>query len=514
MNKQTMGTAVLLSTMMSGPAWSMEEAKTPALGLTIYSTADPAGFDPQQFIAQQRQGYNPMFAWQVPGFGVVRDVRTLSLEQGLNEVSVTDVAEFIDPTTVTLADLSDGEPVSVLDQAFAFDLVSPSKLLESYVDQAVTVNLPRGDGKVEAVTGTLLSANQGRLVLQTAEGLRVVHDAGDVQLGALPEGFVTRPTLKWRLTAPSAGQRQVRTTYQTNGITWRADYGLVLSDDEKTADLSAWVTILNLSGASYPEAQLKLIAGDVQRVMPRHMYDEAISLRSRNMAMEANAAGFEQKAFFEYHLYTLPRPATIDSNSTQQLALFPSKRGVGVEKVLVYFGLPESESWRFVQEPMRDRDVRDGSNPKVDVYVRFDNNEANQLGVPLPKGKLRVYKQDNADGAVEFVGEDLIDHTPKGNEVMVKIGQSFDVTGTRTQTDFKADYDADWMEETVEVKLKNAKDTAQKVLVREVMYRWVNWELIEKSGEFEKVDSRTAHFEVEVPAGGETTVRYTVRYTW
>jgi hypothetical protein len=506
----TTALGILLGTFAGTHAWS---ADTPTLGLTIYSTADPAGFDPQQFISQQRQGYNPMFAWQVPGFGVVRDVRNLSLEQGLNEVAVTDVAQFIDPTTVTLTDLSEGGGVSVLDQTFAFDLVSPQKLLESFLDQTITVNVARGD-EVEPVTGKLRSANMGQLVLQTDAGLRVLPGGHDVQLGALPEGFVTKPTLRWRLSSTASGEHKVRTTYQTNGITWRADYGLVLSEDEKTADLSAWVTILNLSGASYPDAQLKLIAGDVQRIQPRDIYPRAAIAMDARAPFDDAAQGFEQKAFFEYHLYTLPRPATIDANSTQQLALFPNKQGVGVEKVLVYYGLPESASWRFVQEPMRDRDVRGSSNPKVDVYVRFDNKEANKLGIPLPKGKMRVYKQDQADGAVECVGEDLIDHTPKNNEVMVKIGQSFDVTGTRTQADFKADYDDAWMEETIEIKLKNAKDVPQKVMVRETLYRWVNWELTEESDEFKKIDSRTVHFEVEVPAEGEKTVRYKVRYTW
>jgi len=183
------------------PVTARPDGQQRSIGLTIYSSADPAGFDPQQFIAQNRQGYNPQFAWQVPGFGVVRDTRTLDLKQGGNIVSFTDVAEFIDPTTVSLVDLSvpaavqDSAGLRVLQQKFAFDLVSPEKLLESYVDREVTLNVNLGDGKVEQVTGKLLSSNQGRIVLQTSRGIRMLSNTGDVQLGELPGGLITKPTL-------------------------------------------------------------------------------------------------------------------------------------------------------------------------------------------------------------------------------------------------------------------------------------------------------------------------------
>ncbi len=494
-----------------------------SIGLTIYSNADPASFNPQQFIAQQRMGHNPNFAWQVPGFGVVRDTRTLDLNEGINTINFTGVAEFIDPTTVSLVDLSvapdqqERNGIRVVEQNFQFDLVSPDKLFDKYIDQTITINVNLGDGQREQITGKLLSHNQGRLVLQTDAGLRVVSATADVQLGTLPEGLITRPTLQWRLFAPQAGQRQVRTAYQTDGITWRADYNLVLNDDDTRADLGAWVTIMNLTGARYPDAELKLIAGDVQRIAQQPPRPMALYARGQ-VEMADAAAGFEEKSFFEYHMYTLGRPATIENNATQQLALFPTVQGVEVEKVLVYYGL-DARQWSF-RTPATDRNLGQQSNKKVDVYIRFENREENNLGIPLPKGKMRVYKLDrpanaqNGNGSLEFVGEDLIDHTSRNEQVLVKIGQAFDVVGERVQTDFRVDTRAHLIEETIRITLKNAKDVEQKVVVRENLFRWVNWEIVEKSDDFEKIDSRTIHFDVIVPPEGEKVVTYKVRYTW
>jgi hypothetical protein len=510
----------------SAPASSVPGDHT-GISLTVYSSADPASFNPQQFIANANRGYNPQFAYQVPGFAVVRDIRTLDLRQGLNDVAFTDVAQFIDPTTVSLTDLGQpgvltgkrplplGEAFTILEQQFKFDLVSPDKLFDAYLDQSIAVNLPLGDGSIETVTGKLLSTNQGRLVLETDQGLRMISNASDVQLGALPDGLITRPTLSWSIHAQGDQQRTVRTAYQTDGLTWRADYNLVLNADDTAADLGAWVTLMNLSGTAYENAQLKLIAGDVQRVQPDPRRDEMI--RARAMVMEAADAGFEQKAFFEYHLYTLPRRTTVHENTTQQIALFPNKAGVKVDKQLVYFGLPQARHWSW-SSPQTSRDLGSDANKKVDIYLELENKEQAGLGLPLPAGKVRVYKADgdpaSPTGSLEFVGEDLIDHTPKGNNVLIKLGQAFDVTGDRVQTDFSIDSRRNIMTESFRFTLKNAKDRPQDVTIREPLYRWTNWTITEASSDHEKVDARTVHFPVTVPAEGEAVVTYTVRYTW
>lgn len=480
------------------------------VSLTIYSSADPAGFDPQQFIAQQRQGHDPNFAWQVPGFGVVRDERELEFQEGRNTLSFTDVAAFMDPTTVSFADLTDADASTVLEQQFKFDLVSPDKILDRYIDRDVTVRLEVGDG-VEEVTGKLLSNNQGQLVLQTADGLRLFSRAqGQIKLGELPGGLITKPTLQWLVDSKAAGKRSVRTTYQTSGLTWKADYNLVLNGDDTAADLAAWVTLINLSGIGYPDAKLKLIAGDVQKIQPQMMRGG----RMLDAKMAATAeAGFEEKSFYEYHLYTLPRRTDIAQNTTQQLALFPTVSGAKVEKVLVYDATSFARHWGY-GSPMAERAFGVESDKKVDVFIRFKNKQDNKLGVPLPRGKVRVFKQDDADKSLEFIGEDLIDHTAKNETVLIRTGQAFDVTGQRTQTNFTSDVRGKVMTESFKIELANAKDKPQKVVIVERLYRWSNWQLTEKSQDYKKIDARTIHFEVEVPAEGKMTVEYTVKYTW
>ncbi len=482
--------------------------------VTVYSSADPAGFDPQRFIAQQRQGYNPQFAWQVPGFGVVKVVRKVKLDAGLNMLRFTDVAQFIDPTTVSFTDLSDPEGTAVLEQNFEFDLVSPEKLMEKYIDRKISVVLTRGD-VAETVSGKLLSAVQGRLVLKTMSGLRVISGQGQqIMLGALPGGLITRPTLVWKLQAAEGGERKIRTTYQTAGITWRSDYNLILNETDTKADLGAWVTLMNLSGAAYPDARLKLIAGDVQRIQPRGPPLADFRARGGKMMAMSESLGFEEKAFFEYHLYTLPRRTDILANTTQQITLFPTARDVAVEKVLVYYGLPQAASWRFVARPAQDRNLGGQSNPKVDVYIKFENKKKNNLGMPLPKGKVRTYKRDDADGTLEFIGEDLIDHTAKDEKVLIRLGQAFDVVGERTQTDFRMEQGRKTMWDSYKIELRNHKPKPQKVIIKENLFRWTTWDITKKSDEYEKIDARTIHFTVMVPADGKKTVTYTVKYTW
>lgn len=484
------------------------------VAVTIYSSADPAGFDPQQFISQQNMGYNPYFAWQVPGFGVIKETRSLNIDEGNNELRFTDVAQFIDPTTVSFMDLTDPDGTAVLEQNFEFDLVNAQKLYEKYIDQEIGIDITR-EGKTTTVQGKVLSVNQNTFIVQTPEGIEFLSMGSDrIKLPALPmDKLVTKPTLVWKLHADKAGEHEVRTTYQTNGITWRSDYNLILNKYDTAADLGAWVTIMNLSGAAYENAQLKLIAGDVQKIQPQGGgYGGGRYYADTAMAREMKL-GFEEKTFFEYHLYTLPRRTDILANSTQQITLFPTARDVDVEKVMVYYGLPEARYWVFA-EPQQDRNLGNQSNKKVDVYIRFENEKENNLGMPLPAGKVRVYKQDDADGTLEFVGEDLIDHTPRDEEVLIKIGQAFDVVGERTQTDFNANYNGHVIEETIKINLRNHKDEAVKVIVKENLYRWVNWEITEKNSDFEKIDSRTVHFTVDVPANGEKTVTYTVKYTW
>ncbi len=229
--------------------------------------------------------------------------------------------------------------------------------------------------------------------------------------------------------------------------------------------------------------------------------------------MPMDAAGFEEKAFFEYHLYTLGRPTTIPDNSTQQIELFPATRGVKAEKILVYYGQPQ-EYRSFMPNPMVDRNYGTESNKKVDIYLRFKNAKDNGMGMPLPAGRIRVSKQDPADKTLEFIGEDTIDHTPKDEKLLVKLGSAFDVVGERRQVNFRVDTSRDWMEETIEIKLRNHKKEAVKVIAKENLYRWVNWEITNTTHKYEKTDARTIEFPVERKPDEEARIEYTVKYTW
>lgn len=491
----------------------LEAAKPEELSLTVYSTADPAGFNPAQFVQQQRQGWNPTFAWSIPGFGVVKEVRSLELAAGANHLRMTDVAAFIDPTTVSLADLGN-TTTQVLEQAFEFDLVSPAKLLERYVDREVHLLDHRGADRAADVwvTGTLLSASGGQAVLQTPNGIRFVSATDqNLRLPPLETELVTRPTLLWKLAAEQAGARRVRTTYQTAGLTWRADYHLTLDASGNSAQLGAWVTLMNLSGASYPNTKLELIAGDVQRVQPQAP-GWGGAVRGRKAGFDSGAA-FEERSLYEYHLYSLPRRTDVKSNSTQQIALFPTVDGVTTKRIYVYDGVPEARHWRY-QRPQADQNFGVQSSDDVDVYIEFRNRKDNQLGIPLPAGKVRVYAADEADGDVEFVGEDVIDHTPRNEDVRIRTGNAFDVVGERRQIDFQSERGRNTIRESFEIVIKNRKEEAVRVLVKESLYRWSGWTITASNTPHEKLDSRTVHFPVDVPADGEKKVTYTVTYTW
>jgi hypothetical protein len=335
-----------------------------------------------------------------------------------------------------------------------------------------------------------------------------------VTLPSLPGGLISKPTLVWDIDAGRAGTHDARIAYQTGGMTWWADYNLTYAEPRPgqcRLDVAAWVTLVNQSGAAYENARLKLVAGDVQRAQPR-AYPAAAPAALGRVA-EMKAQGFEEKAFFEYHLYTLGRPTSLAQNATKQIELFPTAAGVGCEKTLVYYG--QGSSFPVYGSPMTDRNFGIQSNRKVDVYLRMKNSQANGLGVPLPAGKLRVSKRDEADASLEFIGEDLIDHTARDETVQVKLGSAFDVVGERRQLDYRIDTAAKWIEEEIEVRVRNQKPgEAVTVVVKENLYRWSTWSVTRKTHDFEKQDARTIQFPVRIAAKGEAVVRYTVRYTW
>jgi hypothetical protein len=502
--------AIAVTCAILGIASAGAFAEESATAITIYSSAQPGAISPEFYRPIPGQGVPNAMA--VPGYALVRDERQMSIKQGRSQLSFTDVAALIDPTTVTFTSLSDPS-TRVLEQNFQFDLVSTQKLLLKFIDKQVTVDKNMGN-TVTPITGTLLSATDG-IVLKGNDGsIYSLPGYASVRFPDLPGGLNTRPTLVWDVTSPSGGSQKTRVTYQTGGITWWADYNLIFNEgadaNSGILDLSAWVSIINQSGTTYDNAKLKLIAGDVHRAQP-----VAMEVRRKVLATAAVAApeadGFAEKEFFEFHLYTLGRPTTLPNNSTKQIELFDQAKQIPAKKLLLYYGALQPYLY---DSPYMDRNMGVAMNKKVDVYLEFKNDRQFGLGVPLPAGRLRVSQLDKADTSLEFIGEDTIDHTPKDELVRVKLGSAFDVVGERRQVDFAIDTKARVMEEEIEVKLRNHKSQAVDVIVKETLYRWSKWTILTKTHNFVKEDARTIGFPVKVAKDGETVVRYRVRYTW
>ncbi|MDZ7260951.1 MAG: DUF4139 domain-containing protein, partial [candidate division KSB1 bacterium] len=364
--------------------------------------------------------------------------------------------------------------------------VSTSKMLEKYVDQTIKVYT-----KEQTYSGMLLSSSQGDVMLQEASGsIRVINKETiqNLEFPKLPEGLITRPTLVWILKTDKAGEHWTEVSYLTTGINWHAEYVGVSKQNDTVLELGGWVSIDNKSGATYENAKLKLVAGEVHRAEER--VPTLPRAKALMMAEAAGAPQFEEKAFFEYHLYTLQRPATVKDNQIKQISLFPTTE-TKVKKIFTYDGA---------------RDQKD-----VKVNLEFKNSKEDGLGMPLPKGKIRVYKEDEADKSLEFIGEDFIDHTPKDEKVRVYLGNAFDVVGERTQKDRK-DLSKRSREETWEIKLRNHKETDIEVTVIEHLYG--DWEIRRSTHEWKKKDAQTMEFTVPVKKDGETVIEYVVLFRW
>jgi len=416
---------------------------------------------------------------------LVRDVRDVVYERGRSEIRFTDVSGQIDATSVHFA--ADG--VSLLEQNFDYDLVSPDKLTYKYIDREIEVIGENG----ELSSGTLLTAStggsSGYIVLRRRDGsLRnmLLKSITEIRYPELPEGLITRPTLKWLVDTESAGSKRTEVSYLTGGLSWRADYVLVTSDDDVPADLSAWVTINNTCGTSYQDAKLKLMAGDVNRV--RDYGKQRVKVPTAHFLMETDAgAGFEEKSFFEYHLYTLQRPTDLLDQQTKQVSLFPNT-SVRTKRIYEY-------DWRR-------------RNDRVGVSLEFANTEENGLGIPLPAGRFRIYQRDD-DGSQEFVGEDNIDHTPKKEDLRVRVGDAFDIVPERSEKDYRR-ITQQVMERDYEVKIRNRKEEAVTVVVVDHVYG--DWTVMQASHEHRKVSARKIEFDLDVAADQEVVLTYTVRY--
>ncbi|MEW6233674.1 MAG: DUF4139 domain-containing protein [Chloroflexota bacterium] len=439
---------------------------------------------------------------------LVKDRRTLSLKKGDNEIKFTDVAAQIDPTSVSFEALKEPQAASVLEQNFEYDLVSTAKLLQKYLDQKISVITKDGT----AYEGYLQSTAQDIILASEKEGGQVTVIKADqireIKYPRLPSGLITKPTLVWKLTSTKEGPQLAEVTYLTGGVNWVANYVAVADKDDKNVALTGWVTIDNKSGTGYENARLQLIAGDIHRVTPPA---QAWDMAEAKRAVPTPApAGFAEQPFFEYHLYTLQRPTTIKNNQTKQIE-FVTAPQVPVNKIYVYDGAQLGRIG-YYGSPLLDKGYGTAINKKVVVMLELKNAKDKGLGIPLPKGTVRVYKKDDQGGS-QLIGEDAIDHTPKDEKMMLYLGDAFDIVGERKQTDFKRISDRVY-EESFEIKVRNHKDAPVEVRVVEHLYRWSDWEIVKTSTDYVKTDSRTIEYRLPVGKDGEATVTYTVRYKW
>jgi len=472
--------------------------------ITLYSSPQAEAYRFSASVANARN---------LPGYAVVRQERMMRLDRGRSTVRLTDVPALIDPTTVSFVSLSDAQ-TQVLEQSFHFDLDSTDKLLLKAIDRPITVERVSG-GQTSSLSGTLLSFAQGLVIRDKDGSIHALRDYSAITFPQPPEGLETRPSLVWDLVAPRGGEQRVRVSYQTGGMTWWADYNLVFSEGKDsgngTLDVSAWVSIVNTSGTTYPDAALKLVAGDVNRVPP----PMAVARQAVEVAMAAAPAadaGFSEQPLSELHLYTLNRRTTLANDTTKQIELFPRVKQVPARKLLVYAGAPAAP--RVYSRPITEREFGVSANAKVEVYLEFTNDERSGLGMPLPAGRVRVSQLDSADASPELIGADRVDHTPKGETVRLRLGSAFDVVGERRQVDFVLNTREHWMEEEIEIRLRNHKAQPVTVTVSEALPRWSTWQIVSKDHDFEKENAHTIRFPVSVPKDGATSIRYRVRYTW
>lgn len=428
---------------------------------------------------------------------LVKDGRTLNLSNHLNALSFRDVSAQIKPETALLRSLLPNSSLQVLEQNFDFDLLTPQKMLEKYVGQQVSVirTNPMTGAETEE-SATVLSAQDG-VVLKIGNRIET-GIPGRIVYPSVPGKLKDRPTLTTQVQYKGPEQASLELSYLTAGLQWKTDYVAELSSKEDAIDLSGWVTLTNTSGTAYPNAKVQLVAGDVNRVREA-IHPKTMMMRAE--VMSADAAMPTEQGLLEYHLYTLPRATTIAENQTKQVALL-SAQHIPAHKELILSGADY-----YYQGQYRDIEKKQ----KVQVFVEFDNKESSKLGLPLPKGTMRVYKKDN-DGMAQFVGEDHIDHTPKNDTVRLKLGNAFDVTADRVQTDFKnlsKQNQPALYESAYAISLHNAKKEAVTVTVQEPLNG--DWKILNESLPHKKTSAHEVSWQVSIPAESDVTLKYRVQ---
>ncbi len=452
------------------------------------------------------------------GFATVKEDRTLSLAEGVSEVRVTDMSRQLEPDSVMLRELSKTPfGVKILEQSFINDPLTEGLLLYQMEGKTLRFGEKREDGTVKEHTGKLIRSGyvpgggSEQPIVEEEGAVRFSLPGQPVFEGIDPNAFL-KPSLVWQMASKKAGECPIEVAYVTAGMSWEATYSLVApAEGSDLFDLSGWISLQNNTGKTFEDADIKLIAGDVQKMQA---YNRGGGRRyaMKAMAFEgAEDAMPEERAFDEFHLYTLPRPVLLRNNELKQVEFL---RAAGVKGNRYYVYNP-MVGYRWGGGYNTDPDYGTQADKKVGVRIEISNSETNQLGVPLPKGRMRLYRTDSVDGRREFTGENQMDHLPKNELLKLDMGNAFDLVGERKRVDFTVDSTGKKMTESFEIKLRNRKEkNAVEIRVIEPLYRCANWKIKASSQAYTKFDSNTAEFRVPVPADGETVLTYTVDYWW
>ncbi len=459
-------------------------------------------------------------------FFVAREYLPLDLKAGVNHVDYAGIAAHLEPDSVILRDPG-GRQLQILEQNYRNDPISQELLLSLYEGKTIDFQIAPGNmiqGKVIR-SGYIPSSYYAQGYQQPGNTQPIIEVNGMLRFGlpgepqfpALTADSILKPTLNWVLQTNAPGKFDAEISYVSGGMNWQADYNLVISDNPNAKsdllDMVGWITMNNHSGKTFENARIKLMAGDVNKIQEPTISGRMYKAAAMETLGGAMAPVVQEKSFDEFHLYTLERPSTLRDQETKQVE-FVQAMAIHGQRIYVYDGAKVDQYGYYNPDQIR-QDANYGtlSNPKVWVMEEFKNSEANHLGIPLPKGKLRFYRR-NSDSQLEFVGENVIDHTPKDEMIRVSTGNAFDVVGERKRTNYHVDNSQHWMEESFEIRIRNHKKEAVNVRVVEHLYRWVNWKLTEQSQDSKKTDAQTMEFPVSVPADGEQVVTYTVHYSW
>ncbi len=475
-------------------------------------------------------------------FAVVRERLPLDLKAGITQVTFSGATMHLEPDSVVLRDPAGKVALRVLEQNYRADTISQPLLLSFYEGKELDFLVRTNEGKEYTVRGKVIRSGYqpnyagmqryGREFMQRQQvmgnwgggmGQPIIEVDGKLRFSlpgeplfpALSDDSILKPQLAWSLATDKPAKLEAELGYITGGMSWEASYNLIAPEKGDTLDITGWVTIDNQSGKQFDNTAIKLMAGDVSKLQPEEGRAKYAMAARAELAMDAMGPQVTEKSFDEFHLYSLARPVTLRNRETKQVE-FIRATGVKAKTLYIYNGASIGQQYRGWNEQMirQQPDYGTQSNPKVWVMREFENSEANGLGLPLPKGRTRFYRQDDADGRLEFTGENLIDHTPKNETVRIYTGDAFDIVGERKRTDFQMSNRQDQMEEAFEIKLRNRKTEPVEVRVTERLYRWINWAIVDKSHNFEKTDAQNIEFRVTVPADSEVTVSYRVRYDW